>query len=172
MRKRKIFSAVLIVSVAAFVTVLATTPSSVRQGGNVAIVGTTSSHLLDVSDKPLDFSAFKGKVVFVNNWASWCPPCIAEMPSIQALKNKLEGEDVVFVMVSFDQDPEKSKSFIKRRKFDFDIYFPGEDYPYPTASIPATFILDKSGEVVSQHMGMADYSSDELTNQLKKLANE
>lgn len=172
MKKRKIFIAVLMVSVAAFITVLATTRSPVKRGGNVATVGTASAQLLDVSDKPLDFSAFKGKVVFVNNWASWCPPCIAEMPSIQALKNKLKGEDIAFVMVSFDQDPEKSKAFIKKREFDFDIYFPGEDYPYPTSSIPATFILDKSGAVVSQHVGLADYSSDELTDQLKKLANE
>lgn len=172
MKKRKIFITVLVVSVAAFITVLATTRSPVKRGGHVATVGTAGAQLLDVSDKPLNFSAFKGKVVFVNNWANWCPPCIAEMPSIQTLKDKLEGEDVVFVMVSFDQDPEKAKSFIKKRNFDFDIYFPGEDYPFPTASIPATFILDKSGAVVSQHVGMADYSSDELTNQLKKLANE
>lgn len=172
MKKLKIFSAVLIVGVAAFITVMATKQCPGMRETNAATFGTPGAQLLDVSNKALDFSAFKGKVVFVNNWASWCPPCIAEMPSIQTLKNKLKGEHVAFVMVSFDQDPEKAKSFIKKRNFDFDIYFPGEDYPYPTASIPATFILDKSGEVVSQHVGMADYSSDELTHQLKKLANE
>lgn len=172
MRKRKIFSALLIISVAVVITVLATERSPRNPGANFAAVRTTGAQLLDISNKALDFSAFKGKVVFVNNWASWCPPCIAEMPSIQALKNKLKGEHVAFVMVSFDHDPEKAKSFIQKRNFDFDIYFPGEDYPYPTASIPATFILDKSGEVVSQHVGLADYSSDELTDQLKKLANE
>jgi peroxiredoxin len=94
------------------------------------------------------------------------------MPSIQALKNRLRGEDVVFVMVSFDEDPEKSKAFVKKRNFDFDIYFPGDHYPYPTSSIPATFILDKSGAVFSEHVGMADYNSDEITEQLKALANE
>lgn len=172
MKKMRIFSTALIVGVAAFVTVMATKNCPVRRDANAATFGTAGAQLLDVSNKALDFSSFKGKVVFVNNWASWCPPCIAEMPSIQALKNKLEGEDVVFVMVSFDQDPEKAKSFIKKRNFDFDIYFHGEDYPYPTSSIPATFILNKSGAVVSQHVGMADYSSDELINQLKKLANE
>lgn len=170
MKKLKIFSAVLAVSVAAFITAMATKHRPVSR--DAAAFNTAGAQLLDVSNKALDFSEFKGKVVFVNNWASWCAPCIAEMPSIQVLKNKLEGEDVVFVMVSFDQNPEKSKSFIKKRNFDFDIYFPGEDYPYPTASIPATFILDKSGEVVSHHVGMADYSSDELANRLKELANE
>lgn len=170
--KMKIFGAVLIVSIAAFITVMATRKPSVKPDDRVLTVKTRDAHLVDASNKPVDFSAFKGKVVFVNNWASWCPPCIAEMPSIAALKNKLKGEDVVFVMVSFDEDPEKSKAFVRKRNFDFDIYFPGDRYPYPTSSIPATFILDKSGAVISEHVGMADYSSDELAAQLKALANE
>ena len=172
MNKMKIFIAVLIVSVAAFITVMATKRSPGKPDNQVLTAATPDAHLVDASNKALDFSAFKGKVVFVNNWASWCPPCIAEMPSIQALKSKLKGEDVVFVMVSFDEDPEKSKAFVKKRNFDFDIYFPGDRYPYPTSSIPATFILDKSGAVISEHVGMADYSSDELAEQLKALANE
>ncbi len=172
LNKMKIFSVVLIASVAAFITVMATKNSPKNPDNRVLTVNTPGAQLVDASDKALDFSAFKGKVVFVNNWASWCPPCIAEMPSIQALKNRLKGEDVVFVMVSFDEDPEKSKAFVKKRNFDFDIYFPGDRYPYPTSSIPATFILDRSGAVISEHVGMADYSSDELAEQLKALANE
>jgi thiol-disulfide isomerase/thioredoxin len=168
--KMKIFIAVLMVSVAAFITVMATKRSP--KPDNALTVKTPDAQLVDASNKALDFSAFKGKVVFVNNWASWCPPCIAEMPSIQALKSKLKGADVVFVMVSFDEDPKKAKAFIEKRSFDFDIYFPGDHYPYPTSSIPATFILDKSGTVISEHAGMADYSSDELAEQLKALANE
>lgn len=168
MSKKKIFIAALIIGIAAFITVIATN----RGDDRVGPAGKTEAQLVDVANNEVDFSTFKGKVVFVNNWASWCPPCIAEMPSIQKLKEKLAGQDIVFVMVSFDQNPEKAKSFIRKRDFDFDIYFPGEKYPYPTASIPATFILDKSGKVVSQHIGMADYSGDEIVNELKKLANE
>lgn len=172
MNRVKIFGAVLVVGVAAaFITVFADKKPPERTEVNNTLT-TPDAELVDASNKALDFSAFKGKVVFVNNWASWCPPCIAEMPSIQTLKNKLKGEDIVFVMVSFDQDPEKSKTFVKKRNFDFDIYFPGGRYPYPTSSIPATFVLDKSGKVISEHVGMADYSSDELAEQLKALANE
>lgn len=168
----KIFGAVLMISVAAFITVLATSKGSENKKPPMEANEGSLAQLVDVNNKQVDFSAFKGKVVFVNNWASWCPPCIAEMPSIQQLKNKLKGENVVFVMVSFDENPEKAKSFIGKRGFDFDVYFPAENYPFPTASIPATFILDKSGKVISEHMGMADYSSDELANRLKKSADE
>lgn len=171
MSKMKIFGALLIISVAAFITVLATGKGREKES-TLAKADISFTQLVDENNNKVDFSTFKGKVVFVNNWASWCPPCIAEMPSIQQLKNKLKGEDIVFVMVSFDDDPAKAKKFVSKRGFDFDVYFPGENYPYPTASIPATFILNKAGEVISEHVGMADYSSDELADQLKALSNE
>lgn len=173
MKKRKILGIGLIISVAAIITVFAATREP--GGGNRDAISSPSapaSELRDANNSTLDFSAFKGKVVFVNNWASWCPPCIAEMPTIQQLKEKLKGEDIVFVMVSFDDKADKAKSFMKRKGFDFDVYFPGQNYPYPTSSIPATFILNKQGEVISQHVGMADYSSDDLANKLRTLANE
>ena len=128
--------------------------------------------MVDKSNQPVAFSDLEGKVLFVNNWASWCPPCIAEMPSIAELKKKLEGVDVEFVMVSFDEDKSKAVAFLKKRKYDFVIYFPGQEYPFVTSSIPATFILDKTGKTVMEHTGMTDYSSDEFVNQLKALANE
>lgn len=131
-----------------------------------------SSQMVNSNNQPVDFADLEGKVLFVNNWASWCPPCIAEMPSIQALKTKLKGVDVQFVMVSFDDDKTRAQNFVTKRKFDFDIYFPGQQYPFATSSIPATFIIGKNGKIIAEHVGMADYSSDEIVNQLKALANE
>lgn len=138
--------------------------SAVRDGLPVEVVSS--------DNQPVAFSQLKGKVLFVNNWASWCRPCIAEMPSILELKSKLKGVDVEFVMVSFDEDREKAMKFMTKRNFDFNVYFPGQEYPFLTSSIPATFIIDKKGNIVMEHVGMADYSSDEIANQLKALANE
>jgi len=129
------------------------------------------SQMVDQENKPIDFDAFKGKVVFVNNWASWCPPCIAEMPSIQKLKDELKGTNVIFVMVSFDENQDKALTFMRKRGFDFDVYFPGQNYPYMTSSIPATFIVDKERNLVAQHIGMADYGGSEIAKKLKELAN-
>lgn len=128
--------------------------------------------MVSAENQPVSFSQLKGKVLFVNNWASWCPPCIAEMPSIQELKSKLKGVDVEFVMVSFDEDREKAMKFMTKRNFDFKIYFPGQEYPFATSSIPATLIIDINGNTVMEHVGMADYSSDDIADQLKVLANE
>lgn len=128
--------------------------------------------MVDSNNQPVALEDFKGKVLFVNNWASWCPPCIAEMPSIAGLKKKLEGTEVEFLMVSFDEDKSKAKAFMTRRKFDFDVYFPGKEYPFITSSIPATFIVDKTGKTVAGHIGMTDYNSDGIVGQLKALANE
>lgn len=166
MSKRKIFGIVLIVFIAAFITVFGISGSK-SEGEKPGL-----SQLVDENNKAVDFSAFQGKVVFVNNWASWCPPCIAEMPTIQQLKIKLKNNDIVFVMVSFDENHEKAMSYLKKKGYDFDVYFPGENYPYPTSSIPATFILDRSGKTVSEHVGMADYSSEDYANKLRELAHE
>lgn len=127
------------------------------------------AELVDENQNPVSLASFKGKIVFINNWASWCPPCIAEMPSIQQLKNKLKAEDIVFVMVSFDENHEKATAFMKKKGYDFEVYYPGNKYPYATESIPATFILDKSGKVLIEHTGMADYIGDDFVTQLKNL---
>jgi thiol-disulfide isomerase/thioredoxin len=128
--------------------------------------------MVDSNDRPVAFSDLKGKVLFVNNWASWCPPCIAEMPSIHELKEKLGSVDVEFVMVSFDEDKNKEKAFMTKRKLDFKVYFPKQEYPFVTSSIPAAFIIDKVGKTVAEHVGITDYSNDEIANQLRTLANE
>lgn len=128
-----------------------------------------SSELLDGNHVPVTLAQFKGKVVFINNWASWCPPCVAEMPSIQNLKNTLKDENIVFIMVSYDDSPEKALRFIQKKNFDFAVYFPGKEYPYHTKSIPATFILDKKGKVVASHTGMANFDNPDLIKKIKDL---
>jgi thiol-disulfide isomerase/thioredoxin len=128
-----------------------------------------ASELLDENQAPVDLTQYKGKVVLINNWASWCPPCIAEMPSIQNLKNNLKNENVVFIMVSYDDNPEKALRFVQKKNFDFEVFFPGEKYPFHTASIPATFILDKNGIVVASHSGMVDFNNPEMLKKIKDL---
>lgn len=128
------------------------------------------AELLDAAGEPANFADFKGKVVFVNNWASWCPPCVAEMPTIENLKNSFKGKDLAFVMVSFDQEPEKGLEWMQKRDIDLPVYFPGKNFPqeFMTNAIPATFILDKQGSVVHRQMGMADYSHASFKQQMEK----
>ena len=116
----------------------------------------------------------KGKVIFLNLWASWCPPCIAEMPGIQKLYRETDTSRVAFVMLSLDENPAKARKLMKRKGFTFPAYFPGSTMPavYATRCIPTTFVISRRGEIVVRHEGMADYSSAEFKAFLSKLAGQ
>ena len=116
----------------------------------------------------------KGKVIFLNLWASWCPPCIAEMPGIQQLYRETDTSRVAFVMLSLDENPDKARKLIKRKGFAFPTYVPGSTMPavYATRSIPTTFVISKQGEIVMRHEGMADYHSADFKAFLSKLVDQ
>ena len=130
--------------------------------------------LLTLDGKQTSLRDLKGKVIFLNLWASWCPPCIAEMPGIQQLYRESDTSRVAFVMLSLDENPEKARRLMKRKKFTFPAYTPGSRMPqvYATQSIPTTFVISKRGEIVVRHEGMADYSSAEFKAFLSKLASQ
>lgn len=117
--------------------------------------------LESLDGKAVSFSEMKNKVVFVNFWATWCPPCIAEMPDIHSLYNE-KGSEVEFVMISLDQDEKKVKDFISRKEFQFPVYFLRSNLPssYDTHSIPTTYVIGKDGLIKVENHGMAKYSSD------------
>jgi thiol-disulfide isomerase/thioredoxin len=128
--------------------------------------------LLTLDGRTTNLSALKGKVVFVNLWASWCPPCVAEMPGIQALYQQLDSAKVAFVMLSLDANPAKARALLQRQGYTFPVYFPAGPLPAPFDSntIPSTVILDPNGRLASRHDGMADYNTPEFKAALEKLA--
>ncbi|SHG40709.1 Thiol-disulfide isomerase or thioredoxin [Salegentibacter echinorum] len=113
---------------------------------------------------------FKGKVIFINMWATWCPPCIAEMPSIDKLHEKM-GDEVAFVMLSLDRNFDKAIDFDKRKGYDLPIYTRAAQLPqmYQSAAIPTTYVIDAEGNLALTHKGMADYGDDEFVDFLKSL---
>ncbi len=126
--------------------------------------------LIDKDGNTKSLADFKGKVIFMNMWATWCPPCIAEMPSIDKLHEEV-GEEVAFVMLSLDQDFQKAKDFDERKGYDLPIYAPGSNMPsmYQSSAIPTTFIIDAKGNLALTHKGMADYSTQEFKDFLNSL---
>ena len=124
-----------------------------------------------VDGKVTELSEYKDKVIFINLWATWCAPCRAEMPGIQTLHDKMkDNEDIVFVMLSLDQDEGKVKKFINKKTYDFPIYLPATDIPeiLRSLSIPATFVVAKNGQIVSKKVGMAKYDTRSFENFLIK----
>lgn len=127
-------------------------------------------NLIDSKGEKISMEQFKGKVIFVNVWATWCPPCIAEMPGINSLFNDVK-DDVVFLMLSVDQDFEKAKRFNEKKGFDFEVYKLDGAIPemYYTESIPTTFVISAKGELALRHEGMADYNTTEFKQFLQSL---
>jgi thiol-disulfide isomerase/thioredoxin len=111
----------------------------------------------------------RGKVVFVNVWATWCGPCIAEMPSIQGLYEAAQKEGVVFVLVSEEAAPTVQK-FVEQEKYSFPV-FTTQVVPakFQSPGIPATFIVSRQGAIVHQHVGMANWNTVSCRNLLHAL---
>lgn len=133
----------------------------------------TPVNFISLDGKPLDLASLRGKVVFINFWATWCPPCIAEMPSVNSLFNKMKNNDnVVFLMVDVDNKLKKSDAFMKRNQYDLPVYGPAAYLPEElfTGSLPTTVIINKKGEIVFKHEGMADYDSGETEKLLNDLS--
>jgi thiol-disulfide isomerase/thioredoxin len=126
--------------------------------------------LIDSEGNLFSLEELKDKIIFMNFWATWCPPCVAEMPSINKLYKDM-GTDVAFVMLSFDKDFEKAKAFNKRKGYGFPIYSLASNLPamFESSSLPTTFVVDAEGNLALTHKGMADYNNQEFKTFLKRL---
>jgi thiol-disulfide isomerase/thioredoxin len=123
--------------------------------------------LQDMNGSLLNLQSFKGKKVFVNLWATWCPPCRAEIPSIQKLAQSVDTAKVAFVMISLDDSFDKARRFAKSRKMILPVFYPAENLPelFNVQSIPSTFIFDESGKLIQRVDGGDNYN----TKQYKEL---
>ena len=129
--------------------------------------------LADLQGNTVRFESLRGKVVFMNVWATWCPPCIAEMPSIQKLYNSVDTSKIAFVMLSVDEGgQQKVKKFIDRKGYTFPVYMPLSGIPaaFQSSAIPTTFILSPEGTLVARQEGMANYNTDTMREFLGSLA--
>jgi thiol-disulfide isomerase/thioredoxin len=113
---------------------------------------------------------YRGKVIFINLWATWCPPCIVEMPDIEKLYRDLKDEDVVFIMLSLDHKFQKAVDFVEKNNYSFEIYETVKGMPdmYYTQSIPTTFVINAEGKLVLTHIGMGDFDTAEFRDYLRE----
>lgn len=115
----------------------------------------------------VQLASLKGKVVLINFWATWCPPCIREMPSLQSLYEKYrQNPNVEFLVVEVDNKPELAKRFIEDKGYTFPVYSPDDILPETLLgqAIPTTVVLDKAGEIVIRHEGTSDFMADDFLN--------
>jgi len=132
----------------------------------------TSFSFINAAGVTASTASLKGKVVSINFWASWCPPCRAEMPSLNELYKKLKDDNrFVFLFMNEDEDKTKAKQYLQKNDFAIPLYSRTGDVPSEIfrGTLPTTIVVDKQGKVVLKHTGMADYNTDAFIKQLKEL---
>lgn len=132
----------------------------------------------DFSLKDLDghsyrLSDLRGKVVFLNLWATWCPPCRMEMPSMERLHQRMRGKDFAMLAVSEDDDGATSvRPFVQQMGLTFPVLLDVDGIVPPRYGVtgyPETFLIDRSGRVVHHTIGPEDWDSDEAYRFLTQL---
>jgi thiol-disulfide isomerase/thioredoxin len=125
--------------------------------------------LVDGEGNTVSFEEYKGKIIFVNFWATWCPPCIAEMPSMQKLYTNYQDK-MVFLFVTTDSF-EKANAFLVKKNLDLPVFQSVSNPPLEmeSSTIPATYLIDQQSNTVIAKIGAADWNSDSLRAKIDKL---
>jgi len=129
--------------------------------------------LPDLQGRSVQLAALRGKVVFVNVWATWCPPCVEEMPTIQQLYERLHGKGLEILAVSLDAlGAQVVESFMRTRQLSFPTLLDTKNVVqrlYRTTGVPESFIVDKRGILVEKVVGPRDWSHPQLLAQFERL---
>ena len=128
--------------------------------------------LKTLAGKTVTLGDFKGKVVFLDIWATYCGPCVAELPNIKRLADSLKNEKVAFLLAARDGEPHV-REFLRKNPIDLPIYLASESAPdMASAAIPATYILDRQGVIVFREIGGVNWDTDNVRAFLRNLENQ
>jgi thiol-disulfide isomerase/thioredoxin len=145
-------------------------PAIIREASQVSLLDADYDWtLMDIEGSPVSFSDFKGEVVFLSIWATWCPPCRAEMPNIQHLYEQY-GDRVSFVLAS-QEDPETILRFMEDQGYSMPVYRLVQNPPakLSTSSIPTSFLISPEGKIQVRKTGAARWDGKFFTAYLDEL---
>jgi peroxiredoxin len=127
--------------------------------------------LKDLDHREVSLTSMKGKVVLINFWATWCPPCKAEMPSLNSLYNEYKERGLVVLAVSMDRKENEVIDYIRRNDFNFRVLLDPRMKAaenYGVFSLPTSFIVDKNGVVIKMYLGEERWNSPGIKKEIGK----
>jgi cytochrome c biogenesis protein CcmG, thiol:disulfide interchange protein DsbE len=126
---------------------------------------------LQDSERTVSLHDYRGKIVILNLWATWCPPCIGEIPDLELLQKRM-GDKVTIVAVSYDDTDNAYTQFVREHKLGFLTVHDRErklkDLYQPTGP-PETYVIDRSGKVLRKFIGAQQWAGPEIVDYLQKL---
>ena len=127
--------------------------------------------LLTLDGEEASFAQFRGRTVFLNVWATWCGPCVSEMPSIEKLHRSISDDGIAVILVTAES-PETVRDFMGSKGFHLPVYLTPGDVPaeFATPGVPATFVVDPDGLILFRHVGAADWDDDACREFLRSLS--
>ncbi|MBU0729345.1 MAG: TlpA family protein disulfide reductase [Proteobacteria bacterium] len=129
-------------------------------------------HLKDSNGKYWRLSDLRGNVIFLNFWATWCPPCREEMPSMQALNQSLEGKPFKMITILANDDPKVADKFLQKLGVNLPVLIDEDDSTikaYGVTSVPESFIIDTQGVLRSRMIGGRNWDSPVMRKMLQEL---
>jgi thiol-disulfide isomerase/thioredoxin len=127
--------------------------------------------LYDLDGRTVPFAQNRGKTVFLNVWATWCPPCVAELPSIARLARTPRLDQVAFVCVSIDRDAETVRRYIQGKDWPMTVlHATSLPQAFSTDGIPATFLIAPDGRIAASYLGGAEWDDPTVVAFIERIA--
>jgi peroxiredoxin len=126
-----------------------------------------------LSGEKISLADFRGRVVVLNFWATWCPPCVEEMPSLKRFADQIEPFGVTVLGVSVDHDPDALQKFVAETKLGFPIARDADQKVssrYGTFKFPETYIINSEGRVAEKLIGAIDWQDAQVVSRVRSLA--
>jgi len=128
--------------------------------------------LKDPQDRPQRLADYRGKTVILNFWATWCPPCREEMPSMQRAYEAVSGDDITLVAINVGEDAETIREFLESYPVEFPLPMDLDSsvvLSYPVKGLPTTFVIDPDGRLAYVATGGREWDDPKILDQVRSL---
>ena len=131
--------------------------------------------IMEEEKVPLNLQKFRGKVIYLDFWATWCPPCMKSMPFLNSLRNELVEQGFEIIAISVDEEPEDARKFLRQYPIDYLIAIDSTGQcpkTYDVKAMPSAYFIDRKGVVRYIHLGFREGDKEEIRRRVLELLAE